>query len=197
MRKSLSEAPPKEQREIIVRRLWILPFFGLLFVVTYGAAESDWTIGVVGFAVGAAAFALGMFLGFLFGIPRARATPGDATAAPVSSGTERTTAYGANTNLEQISDWLTKILVGAGLVQLGQLRNSMGDFLDFLKPALGDDQTAKVFGFAVVVYFFVTGFLCGYLLTSLLLRKELEGAEREVAAGRLRRVEPTDPPPAQ
>ena len=37
-------------------------------------------------------------------------------------------AYRPNTNLEQISDWLTKLLVGACLVQLSAIRTGLIDF---------------------------------------------------------------------
>ncbi len=41
------------------------------------------------------------------------------TSASSSSPTTASAAgYGANTNLEQVSDWLTKLLLGAGLTQL-------------------------------------------------------------------------------
>src|SRR6267154_1146153 len=71
-----------------------------------------------------AAFAMGLLVGFLFGVPRAIQNDNAST----STGT----TFKANTNLEQISDWLTKIIVGVGLVQLatipGKLRSLAGYF---------------------------------------------------------------------
>ena len=68
-----------------------------------------------------------------------------------SSETGKAAEYRVNTNLEQISDWLTKILVGVGLVQLGAIIDSLGDLADFLGPALGNDVTGPPFAVALVV----------------------------------------------
>jgi hypothetical protein len=64
----------------------------------------------------------GALAGFVFGIPRLLArgeTPSQASAAPntrdVSAGAATRPLVG-NSNLEEISDWVTKILVGLGLV---------------------------------------------------------------------------------
>ena len=64
------------------------------------------------FMVGLASLAAGALVGFLFGVPRYRteqSTPTTAQAASnlTASGLPR---YIPNTNLEQISDWLTKYL---------------------------------------------------------------------------------------
>ena len=81
---------------------------------------------------GFACFTIGSMVGFLFGIPRIlqREQPQGgtdpattATRTPPSESEGQHGAYSLriNTNLEQISDWLTKILVGAGLIQLQTL----------------------------------------------------------------------------
>ncbi len=44
--------------------------------------------------------------------------------------------YGANTNLTDISDWLTKIIVGVGLVQLGKIRGQLKDAANFVAGGL-------------------------------------------------------------
>src|SRR4051812_22645802 len=68
--------------------------------------------------VALAAATAGAVAGFIFGIPRS--LQGDAPAADgVMRGAVATPRD--NTNLEQISDWLTKILVGVGLTQIGHL----------------------------------------------------------------------------
>ena len=78
------------------------------------------TIGGLGM-LSAAALIAGGFFGFLFGIPRYLATPGPMQVQP-------------NTNLEQISDWLTKVLVGVGLTQIGKIYNSVQGISDALRP---------------------------------------------------------------
>lgn len=115
-----------------------------------------------------AAAVSGGFIGFLFGIPRA-------LAANAASDGRR--GYGGNTNLEQISDWLTKILLGASLTQLGTLRSAGGDLVRALAPSFGVDGSAAPFAATLVVYFVVVGFLGGWLLTRLFLGAALTAAD--------------------
>lgn len=72
---------------------------------------------VVGAVIGAvlAALLAGATLGFLFGIPRALTVA--MPAADGHAGANNGGGFTHNTNLEQISDWLTKIVVGIGLVE--------------------------------------------------------------------------------
>ncbi len=60
--------------------------------------------------------AAGFLVGFLFGIPRVL------QGEDVLPGQQPEYRQRVNTNLEQISDWLTKIIVGLGLVELRQCR---------------------------------------------------------------------------
>lgn len=64
---------------------------------------------------------IGAMLGFVFGIPRpvsaAEAPPAGAGGTPVPAGLSRRKVWDSSTNLTQISDWLTKIIVGVGLVE--------------------------------------------------------------------------------
>ena len=104
--------------------------------------------------------AAGALIGFLFGVPRAN--PGAATGR-----------FLHNTNVEAVSDWLTKILVGVSLVNL----QSIGAFVDRLArdlgPALG---TPPAFATGLILYFFVIGVIQGYILTRMFLPKQLFGA---------------------
>ncbi len=63
---------------------------------------------------------VGAFLGFLFGIPRpisaAEAPPAAAGGTPLP-GISRRKVWESSTNLTQVSDWLTKIIVGVSLVE--------------------------------------------------------------------------------
>jgi hypothetical protein len=42
-----------------------------------------------------------------------------------------------NTNLEQVSDWLTKILIGAGLAELTSIPGGLDQCGGYVAPALG------------------------------------------------------------
>jgi len=103
--------------------------------------------------------AAGALLGFLFGVPRAN--PAAATGR-----------YLHNTNVEAVSDWLTKIVVGVSLVNL----QTIGAFVDRqaaqLGPALG---APAAFATGLIVYFFLVGIIQGYILTRMFLPDQLFG----------------------
>jgi len=125
-------------------------------------------------AVAAAAAVVGAVLGFLFGIPR--------TLQSESAGSGEGTRYLANTNLEQISDWLTKILVGIGLVQIGKLPAAVANLADALKPMLGDSAGSGGFGGSLCVFSALFAFLLMYLWTRVTLKQELQRADRDIVA---------------
>jgi len=115
-----------------------------------------------------AASAVAGLLGLVFAVPRAR-------AEGTESGPGR---FVSNSNLEQISDWLTKILVGAGLVQLGALPGGLRTLGDYLGTdlAIPSGQAASV---ALTVYGSGVGFVFAYLWGRLRLRVLLEASEKE------------------
>ncbi|MGK7895742.1 MAG: hypothetical protein AB4372_19540 [Xenococcus sp. (in: cyanobacteria)] len=67
-----------------------------------------------------------------------------------------------NTNLEDISDWLTKIIVGVTLTQIGPIIDNVDKLVTFLAEK-SSTEGLKSFIFAVLVYFFVVGLVFGYL----------------------------------
>src|SRR5262249_14798329 len=83
--------------------------------------------------VGGSATAIGAAFGFLFGIPRTVQEPSTRPA----EGFYVESAYHTNTNLEQISDWLTKIIVGATLIELQNLIPFFESISTFVSPAFG------------------------------------------------------------
>jgi tetratricopeptide (TPR) repeat protein len=118
--------------------------------------------------------------------PTPTATPLPAPPPPQSVAARQTdVAYGANTNLEQISDWLTKILLGAGLTQLAKLPQGLSATATYIGGALASAGEISVekraaadgVGYAIVVYFTVCGFLFSYLWSRLYLGRALTEAE--------------------
>lgn len=110
--------------------------------------------------------ALGGLFGFLFGVPRV-----------TLDGVERVT-HRPNSNIEVVSDWLTKIIVGVGLLQF----HSLGRFLDRVSLDLGQalggaPERASAFAKALIIYFFVAGLIQGYLLTRMYLAERFEEFE--------------------
>lgn len=116
-----------------------------------------------------ASFASGALLGFLFGIPRSLAASRQENDDDAAGAASRRLIE-PNTNLEQISDWLTKILVGIGLVQLKQIGEGIGNLAEGLAPGLGGEPNGQAVAIALMVSFAITGFLCAYLFTRLRLQ---------------------------
>ena len=154
-------------------RLWwlfftmrILPILGvgmvffcaLNFVDRYNPLNSLLPFAAtVGYAllIGGAAYVVGGFGGFLFGLPRYLSNPD----SPLKN-------FSRNDNLIQISDWLTKIIVGLGLTNLHKIPAMVGQLGDHLSAVLGGGKAAAVDAECVVIYFLVCGFLMGYLWTN-------------------------------
>lgn len=168
---------------------------GMVAETLYAFSQGGWSsttgfIGAVVLLVGGAAFLSGALAGFLFGIPRtlqgAGQVPPDvgADAAKVRPDVD-SSRYAVNTNLEQISDWLTKIIVGIGLVELRQVPDLVSRLGYFLQESAGSlsglpgpvlfSQTVLI---STVVYFLVNGFFCGYLLTRVYLAGAFSRADR-------------------
>lgn len=130
-----------------------------------------WSVLAVGVAASIAALFAGVLLGFLFGLPKTL----DRTASANSKARLAT-----NTNLDQISDWLTKILVGLGLVQLGKVTHGVSNIGGGLAPGLGQGAGAKPFAVAVLVYSVLDGFLVGYIWTRVDLSRRFRRAAEDL-----------------
>lgn len=124
---------------------------------------------------GAAACVVGAFFGFLFGVPRSsvvatekssetgNTTESQATVStqPVSS----VTGAGTNTPIEQIADWVTKLLVGATLTQLGKIPDAATALFTAMAGAVGDRASGQAFVGGLTIFSAVMGFVFGWLVT--------------------------------
>ena len=173
----------------------VLASLGVLGALLYAITISEkWSAGfaIFGGSVlisGAFSF-VGGLIGFLFAIPRSRQDQLTVQAQPTSTPDadkprQRLSDYAANTNLEQISDWLTKILVGIGLVQFGDISLKFGAIATSLAPLLGSSSTARPFAVVLMTYFIIWGFFFAYLATRLWMPKALSRAEHEEEARKL------------
>ena len=144
-----------------------------------------WSVLAVGLIASAAALILGALIGFLFGLPKSLGRTGsDALLA-------------TNTNLDEVSDWITKILVGLGLVQLGKVASGIGGLASALAPGLGSSTSAHPFASGLLVYSAVDGFLLGYLWTRIVVSIRLNEAAQALEARSEVLKEPlAAPPPA-
>ncbi len=78
------------------------------------------------------------------------------------------------TNLDDVSDWLTKIVVGVGLVEL---RKIPGTIYHYSVLIAGSDQQVAPLISAVIVYFTVLGFMTGYLTTRMFFERAFRIAD--------------------
>jgi tetratricopeptide (TPR) repeat protein len=176
---------------------WILWISGIaiggLLACSFAAVSQlgwqGWQTGIRVFGLGVllslAAAASGALLGFLFGIPKAAPTSdetgksGDAqTNAAKAQSTSKTSQSRPNTNLEQISDWLTKIIVGITLVEFNSIRDSLVKLVHFLNREGFDwANGGQLLGFAIIILFAPLGFMCGYVVTRTFLTGLFDAAQ--------------------
>jgi hypothetical protein len=175
-------------------RFRVSPLLGPAAVLLYGLsgafdAGHPANIIAVGLIVDIAAAFVGALTGFLFGLPRTIEHPATTNAVMTT-----------NTNLEQVSDWLTKILIALGLVQLGKLASGLDSLAASIADGLGGGSAAKTFALALLVYAATNGFLVGYLWTRIGLSMRFRQAAElltatEVIQNPLPPAAPPLPPP--
>lgn len=133
------------------------------------------------------AMAIGGSIGFLFAIPRLASQVEAATIdalSPTSSDTEKDRdkaekrrLLNSNNNLEKVSDWLTTMLVGVGLTQLGNIDTALTSFRLFLatNANLYPDQSGyqagllPVIGPMLLVVGLAMGFVYFYVFTRVMI----------------------------
>ena len=205
--KATSTAAAVRKRDVLPYILLFILLAGLLSVLA-GALLPPYYHAVpallwsLGFCVS------GMLLGFLFGIPRTlpsgtvNMAPPDERSNGKSRPTDEPPAAGAdaatgnasnslflgsptpmeiNSNLVEVSDWLTKIIVGVGLIELKSLPGGARSMAAFIAPSLDTDTpTAMAVVGGIMLFFSVHGFLIGYLLTRIYLSIMIKRADSMV-----------------
>jgi len=150
---------------------WGIPAVGVLGAIvmllytSQVPSEVRWSTFGTAVVIAASAYFTGGIVGFLFGIPR---------TVQGSARSERVTQYQGNTNLEQVSDWLTKIIVGVGLVQIGHIVPALSKLAESMKAPLGGLPSSGAFGLGLVINYAAIGFLFFYLWSRSLFARELE-----------------------
>jgi hypothetical protein len=122
--------------------------------------------------VSLAAFVAGCFAGFLFGISRA-VSSGELRQNRSAGSAAGSSGLGASTNLAEVSDWLTKLVLGAGLVELTRQGAPVSRLIDNVASGLHSSgassatvQAAKVMAGAIIFGYAVMGLLDGYIVTT-------------------------------
>ncbi|HZS54442.1 MAG TPA: hypothetical protein VFA65_08565 [Bryobacteraceae bacterium] len=155
-------------------------------VAIWGSVERGYTA----FFWSLACLAGGALAGFLFGIPRVFQTASGADAVKSNGPTQTDSRSGnangrgyqllINTHLDDISDWLTKIAVGVGLVELEKMPRLLYQLSSVVARALTPqlDPAALVpFIMALLLYFTTAGFLTGYLATRMFIQRAFRIAD--------------------
>lgn len=198
------------QSRLFLKTTAVLAAIGCLAILSYsfhsGMLGQFLRVSAVGILVAGAASASGCLLGFIFAIPRvgapavgerkrpsARETP-SAESVDLAAQNSDEHAYLAardsqnlrNGNLVEISDWLTKIIVGIGLVELHSIIDGLSKLSYYLAPGLqpvpclsgaacADSlSSAQAAGMAIVVFYFALGFLMGYVWTMVFFPSDLK-----------------------
>ncbi|MCC3773291.1 hypothetical protein [Streptomyces sp. UNOB3_S3] len=153
---------------------------GLLFysMTLHKSLSEQWRIFGIGLGVSAAAATVGGLAGFLFGIPRRREGDGSPVGQGGAAG-GHISGYLPNTNLEQVSDWFTKMLVGIGLVEFGRMGVPAGRLVGAVGKCLGGSSEARVVAACLLVLFLILGFMVSYLWTATNVMMALRAANAE------------------
>jgi hypothetical protein len=151
----------------------------------------------------------GALLGFIFGIPRflrekqtnqtqaqpsspngAQVVPGStvpatSTANTPTAGQNERSQFQSNTNLEEISDWLTKIIVGLGLTKLASIPSYVKRLTWFVSHSIGEGhhEFNENVAFSLMTAFSICGFFMGYLMTRLFLQQAFDRVTADPSAG--------------
>jgi len=153
-----------------------------LFGIHAGGDGHTWDLRIVGglllFAF--AAMAAGAAVGFLFGIPR---------TLPRNTPTE-SASYQVNSNLVEISDWLTKIIVGLGLINLKTIPERVVEMNRYVSETLRFNPPAYAIVGSAAVFFATVGFLLGYLSTRLFVSSAFREADNDLLRTVAKEAEP-------
>jgi len=170
---------------------------GVVFAVWWGRIS-------VAMLWACASAAAGFFIGFLFGFPRTIAQPVTQSGAAPAAGSAnepsanpgRASRLSVNTNLEQVSDWITKTIVGVGLVELKKLPGEFVRLAKYASDTIGKPVTgssAEPAAAALIAYFSVLGFLGGYLITRMFFQPAFDRSDHSADAEAVRTL-PVPPP---
>jgi len=171
------------EKNVKIITSYTLSFIGVGIVFASLVAGCSAGIGIVTITAFSCC-AIGSALGFLFSIPKSAQNTGSPERINSGSSFNSDDIPKDNTNLEQISDWLVKILIGASLVQLKAVKEMFESMAAKLSHCLltakyggevpgatsfATDPFCQPFCLFLILYFLTLGFLAGYLITRLWL----------------------------
>jgi hypothetical protein len=164
-----------------MNRTFVFAIGGCVVVIVFGFATgiSGWTRAAnicVGLMTAGAACGVGGLLGFIFGVPyRRESSDGNRENAQNHEGIldarNSSSQYRPNAALEQISEWLSKMLVGAGLVELTSFPAKLDNLAKYISRGIGGGTQAETFSLAALIYFATCGFIFGFIWARIFLKR--------------------------
>jgi hypothetical protein len=152
-----------------------------LAIILYAIGHNNpWQVIALAAMFAGGAQVAGGVLGFLFALPRS-ITVGIPTGKDGQSRELRGITVRPNTNLEEVSDWITKIIIALTLTQLGKIPNAAGRLFVILGRSLGGSPQDVVFTGSLVVYNFLVGFLMGWLITRMFMGRWMAASDEPLA----------------
>jgi len=145
--------------------LWmgIITGFAGITGYTLNLSSGGWKILFLFILLASASYISGFFLGFLFGIPKRN--------------NDKESAYNLSTNLVDISDWLTKIIIGLGLIEIKRIPGHLESIGVYIQTSVNGENSLKIFSICSIVYFSVFGLYYGYNYMRLFLSGQYKGAD--------------------
>jgi len=149
----------------------------LLFLVVLVCGPGD-DLGAV--AVILACGAIGGLVGFIFAIPKRVEAQRSTRIAEQADGAEMEPGsnYVPNTALEEISDWLTKIIVGLGLVEAARIAAFLETQGGAIAPILFGPGAAPILGGFALLAATILSFLASFLYFRVCLPEEFSLSEK-------------------
>ena len=144
--------------------LWIGLAVGFLGIAGFSLSlHKPFQVLFLSILLSSAAFVCGFFLGFLFGIPKRNV--------------ERESTYNLSTNLVDISDWLTKIIIGLGLIEIKKIPTVLEMMGLYIQTKTQSEGAVSVFSSCCLVYFSIFGLYYGYNYMRLFLSSQFKEAD--------------------
>jgi hypothetical protein len=156
----------KEAEASVLLTLYMGLFLGLVPVIGFPITIPDMggRILFIGLILGIAAFISSFFTGTLFGMPKRNNI--------------KESDYSLNNSLVEISDWLTKIIVGLGLVNLKEIPDFLISLGEYVRASSKyDGQLVNIYSIGIVVYFGFLGLYIGYNYMRLVLSNKYKNAD--------------------
>lgn len=156
----------------IYQFILILALIGLIGIVIYSFNKIETILWISSsLIIGLATFMGGGLIGFLFGIPKVNS----------DYSKNENSEYLANTSLEEISEWLTKIIIGLGLTQLikipGYLKTLSENIVLGITCSNKCATNDSTYILSLVIYYSLLGFFFAYFFARLELKKRFVDSE--------------------